>query len=88
MANVPTAAVPEASDDGFVELWRVPHLFAMDLIAKNLQMNGISVRCASADASDDTTVEPRVFVHPSQLEQARTLLSTLDLLDFTNGHGI
>ncbi len=88
MPNGHSAAESAVPEEGFVPLLTVPHIFALDLIGKNLQLNGITIRSTATDASDETTEPPHIFVPRAQEEQARRLLSTLDLMDFTNGHGI
>lgn len=73
--------------NGFVFLLSTSTIFAMDLIGKNLQMNGIDAQWNYADVSDTEHEPSRLFVKMGQHEQALSILTSLDLLDFTIHHG-
>ncbi len=72
---------------GFVYLLSTPTIFDMDMIGKNLQMNGIDVQWIYADTIDAEQVRSTMFVKKEQREQAQSIITSLDLLDFTITHG-
>ncbi len=72
---------------GFVHLLYTPTIFAMDLIGKNLQMNGIDAQWNYPDPIDAEHEPAILFVKIGQQEQALLILTSLDLLDFTIHHG-
>lgn len=77
----------QLGQNGFIFLVSTPTIFELDLIGKNLQMNGIENILKYPDA-DETTVEtPAVFVKAEQKENALSLISSLDLTDFTLTNG-
>ena len=67
---------------GFVHLLYTPTIFAMDLIGKNLQMNGIDAQWNYPDPIDAEHEPAILFVKIEQQEQALSILISLDLLDF------
>ncbi len=67
---------------GFVHLLSTPTIFAMDLIGKNLQMNGIDAQWNYPDPIDAEHEPVILFVKIEQQEQALSILISLDLLDF------
>ncbi len=72
---------------GFVYLLSTPTIFDMDMIGKNLQMNGIDVQWNYADVIDAENERSTMFVKKEQHEQALSILTSLDLLDFTTQNG-
>jgi hypothetical protein len=78
-----TAAVP----DGYLLLLTTPDMFSMDLVGKNLQMNGIHTVWSVPDPVDMPGVPCSLFVRTEQKEQALSILTSLDLIDFTTTHG-
>ncbi len=81
--NTETAAVP----DGYLLLLTTPDMFSMDLVGKNLQMNGIDAVCSSPDPIDMPGGPSSLFVKKEQKDQALSILTSLDLIDFTTTHG-
>ncbi len=81
--DVSNSAVPI----GFVHLLSASTIFAMDLIVKNLQMNGIDVQWNFPDEMDAENEPITLFVKMEQQERALSILTSLDLLDFTIHHG-
>ncbi len=68
--------------DGYTYLLSTPTVFAMDLVGKNLQMNGIDALWFYPDAVDDHNDIPSLYVKDGQHEKAKSILVSLDLLDF------
>ncbi|MDP1678007.1 MAG: hypothetical protein Q8L88_14205 [Bacteroidota bacterium] len=79
-------ANPEISN-GFVHLLSTSTIFAMDLIGKNLQMNGINTQWSYSDVIDVENGPSKLYVKKEQQEQALSILTSLDLLDFTIQNG-
>jgi hypothetical protein len=77
--NISNSETPK----GFVHLLSTSTIFAMDLIGKNLQLNGIEAQWNYPDAVDTDTEPAILFVKIEQQEQALSILASLDLLDFT-----
>ncbi len=76
--NIPNSEIPK----GFVHLLSTSTIFAMDLIGKNLQMNGIDAQWNYPDPIDAEHEPVILFVKIEQQEQALSILISLDLLDF------
>ncbi len=68
---------------GFVRLLSTSTIFAMDLIGKNLQLNGIEAQWNYPDSIETEYESATLFVKIEQQEQALSILTSLDLLDFT-----
>lgn len=58
----------------------------MDLVGKNLKMNGIEAVWFYPDPVDHPEEIPELFVPVGQQEQARSVLASLDLADFISYH--
>ncbi len=69
--------------DGYVFLLSTPTMFEMDLIGKNLHMNGVDALWFYPDTIDVPNELPSLFVKTEQKENALSILASLDLLDFT-----
>lgn len=88
--NIPDSIFETSHPDtpiGFVYLLSTATLFSMDLIGKNLQLNGIDVQWNYADGSEAENGPSTLYVKKEYHEQALSILTTLDLLDFTTHHG-
>jgi hypothetical protein len=72
---------------GFVHLLSTPTIFAMDLIRKNLQLNDIETQWNYPDVINAENESAILFVKLEQHEQALSILTSLDLLDFTIQNG-
>ncbi len=72
---------------GFIYLLSTPTIFAMDLIGKNLQMNGIEIQWNYPDIINAENEPAILFVKLEQQAQTLSILASLDLLDFTINHG-
>ncbi len=75
------------SPSGFLYCLSTSTIFEMDLIGKNLQMNGFEVYWNYADIIDTENSTSTLFVKKEQLEQVFSILTSLDLLDFTIHNG-
>lgn len=75
------------SPEGFIYCLSTSTIFEMDLIGKNLQMNGIEAYWNYTDTIDSENGISTLFVKQVQLEQAHSILHTLDLIDFTIHNG-
>jgi len=71
---------------GFIHFLSTPTIFAMDLVRKNLQMNGIETQVKYPDEIDAVHEHALLYVKMEQQEQALSILTSLDLLDFTIHH--
>ncbi|NUN71157.1 MAG: hypothetical protein HUU02_15760 [Bacteroidetes bacterium] len=77
--------------EGYRAFCTCPTYFALDLIGTNLSMNGIDAVWHYPDLFDPAvqpTEQPSLFVRQEQSERASELLASLDLIDFTDHHGI
>ena len=72
------------SSEGFSKLLSAQSIFAMDLIGKNLQLNGIDVQLTFPDPIENSNEMPSLMVKNGQTEKALSILTSLDLLDFTS----
>ncbi len=68
--------------EGYAFLLSTPTVFAMDLIGKNLQMNGIDALWFYPELMDDHNEIPSLYVKSGQQEHANSILASIDLLDF------
>lgn len=73
--------------DGYIQLLTTPTIFEMDLIGKNLQMNGIDAIWFYPDALELPSEISSLFVKSDQKEKALSILASLDLTDFITYHG-
>jgi len=71
---------------GFIHLLSTPTIFSMDLIGKNLQMNNIETQVKYSNEIDAENEPSLLYVKMEQQEQALSILTSLDLLDFTMRH--
>lgn len=71
----------------YIELLTTSTIFAMDLIGKNLQMNGVDTYWNYSDETSEQKKPSKLFVKPDQQEQALSILTSLDLLDFISHNG-
>jgi hypothetical protein len=76
-------AVPE----GYHPLLTTATFFEMDLIGKNLLMNGIDAVWNYPDQAEQPAERPSLFVRTGQQEQAQAVIVSLDLTDFITYHG-
>jgi len=81
-----TVPSPPKIPDGFVHLLSTSTIFAMDLIGKNLNMNGVDALWTYSDMIDAEHELSILFVKVEQQENALSILTSLDLLDFTIHH--
>jgi hypothetical protein len=70
----------------YIFLLSTSTIFAMDLIGKNLQLNGIDAQWNYPDVIDAETEPTKLFVKIEQQEQALSILTSLDIMDFTTHH--
>lgn len=68
--------------EGYAFLLSTPTVFAMDLVGKNLQMNGIDALWFYPESIDNINEMPSLYVKSGQQEHANSILASLDLLDF------
>lgn len=80
----PALAVP----DGYAVLLATGTFPAMDLVGKNLTMNGIDAVWTFPDLHEQPDARPLLFVRHGQQEQALAILANLDLTDFTSNYGL
>jgi hypothetical protein len=73
--------------EGYIELLTASTIFSMDLIGKNLAMNSIDAYWEYSDITNEMDEPSKLFVKPEQQEQALSILTSLDLMDFTSHHG-
>lgn len=69
--------------DGYVQLLSSPTIFEMDLVGKNLQMNGIDALWFYPENIEHQDELPLLFVRTEQKENALNILTSLDIIDFT-----
>jgi hypothetical protein len=82
-----TFTVPE----GFRLLCTCPSYFALDLVGKNITMNGVDAVWHYPDLSPFTEQPaelPSLYVRAEQADQANAVIASLDLTDFTDHHGL
>ncbi|MFA6456442.1 MAG: hypothetical protein WCW40_06420 [Bacteroidota bacterium] len=72
--------------DGYLRLLTTPTMFDMDLVGKNLRMNGVDALWFYPDPVDQSEELPVLFVPVGQKEQAHSVLASLDLTDFFSYH--
>ncbi len=82
-----TGSSSQHAPDGYILLLSTPNIFGMDLVAKNLQMNGIDAVCFYPDPVELRDGASTLFVKAEQKEQASVMLASLDLIDFTITNG-
>jgi hypothetical protein len=82
MDSTTDAAQPKVLD-GYIQILTTPTIFEMDLVGKNLQMNGIEAVWFYPDTDELSSL----FVRHNQKENALSILSSLDLTDFTTHNG-
>ncbi|MFZ4620270.1 MAG: hypothetical protein ACOYNS_06915 [Bacteroidota bacterium] len=78
---------PAQAPEGYVHLVSTANIFDMDLVAKNLQMNGIDAVWSNPDPVEQPEDPSLLFVKAEQKEQAVAVLTSLDLNDFTIPNG-
>lgn len=76
-----------ANPEGYTQILSTPTIFAMDLVGKNLQMNGIDAVWFYPDPIEDGEGKSMLFVKTDQQENARSVLDSLDITDFTSLNG-
>jgi hypothetical protein len=81
--NTDNQSIPE----GYLPLLSSTNYFEMDLVGKNLQMNGIDAVWSYPDLTEQPAERPSLFVRSGQQEQAQAVISSLDLTDFIEYHG-
>jgi hypothetical protein len=81
--TVQDKSIPE----GFLLFLFTSTFFAMDLVGKNLQMNGVDAVWFYPDLNELPEDRPSLYVRADQKEQALTVISSLDLTDFITYHG-
>lgn len=77
---------PQAPE-GYIQLLSTANIFGMDLVGKNLQMNGIDALWFYPDPVELPDGYSTLFVKAEQKEQAAAMLASLDLNDFTLNNG-
>ena len=75
------------SVEGYIQLLSTPTIFEMDLVGKNLQMNGIDVVLFYPDVIDHPDEISALLVKSDQKEKALSILASLDLTDFVTYYG-
>jgi len=73
--------------DGYTHMLSTPTIFAMDLVGKNLQMNGVDAVWFYSDPIEGMDELSSLYVKTEQKENALSILTSLDLTDFTTSHG-
>jgi hypothetical protein len=72
---------------GYERFLSAESYFAMDLVGKNLQMNGVDAHWTYPDLTDEPSSVPELYIRSEQKEQALTVIASLDLSDFIRYHG-
>lgn len=72
---------------GFERFLSTESFFAMDLVGKNLQMNGVDAHWTYPDLTEEPASVPELYIRTEQKEQALTVIASLDLSDFIRYHG-
>ncbi len=72
--------------EGYTLLSTSRSLFELDLLVKNLSMNGISVRRRDPDPTEPSDSLPALLVRTGQVEQALALIASMELTDFMEQH--
>ncbi len=73
--------------EGYHQLLSTSTIFEMDLVGKNLHMNGIDAVWFYHDPVENPDEISSLFVRNDQKENALSLLTSLDLTDFTTHNG-
>lgn len=81
--NADIQSIPE----GYLPLLSSANYFEMDLVGKNLQMNGIDALWSYPDLTEQPAERPSLYVHSGQHKQAQAVITSLDLTDFIEYHG-
>lgn len=66
----------------YVPLLSTNTIFELDLVGENLRMNGIDLLINYPDMIEQSNERPTVFVRAGQKEQALSVLTSLELMDF------
>lgn len=87
MNNVRNSAGTAQAPEGYILLLNTTNIFSMDLVGKNLKMNGIDAMWSFPDPVEFPEGDSALFVKAEQKDQALDVLTSLDLIDFTKTHG-
>lgn len=72
---------------GYVPLLFTATYFDMDLVGRNLQMNGVDAVWHYPDLNELPADHPSLYVRADHREHAMSVISSLDLTDFILYHG-
>ncbi|MCK9408737.1 MAG: hypothetical protein WCX28_10315 [Bacteriovoracaceae bacterium] len=72
---------------GYLPLLSTATYFEMDLVGKNLHMNGIDAVWYYPDLNEQPTERPSLFVRSEHKDHACAVIDSLDLTDFITYHG-
>jgi hypothetical protein len=73
--------------EGYLPLLFTATYFDMDLVGRNLQMNGVDAVWHYPDLNELPADRPSLYVRADHMEHAVSVISSLDLTDFIIYHG-
>lgn len=73
--------------EGYVFLGSASTIFELDVVSKNLQLNGFEIKSYYPDLFNQQEEHPSLFVRRDKKAEAEALLNVLELHDFITTHG-